>query len=158
MKSVLPSVTEMIRRPRIACRNPRATVSTSGSSGIEGRTFKIAQRCSLCSAQGKVISRCSANCSRGPRKKTKKQISRVRDGSGAACCATTKKIALELLLVIVRIRRMLRDHHWIFLQGVQCGLHRLFELPVVARRDRRRIVFHFNIRRDSPVLHFPFAF
>src|SRR5712664_2712010 len=37
IKSVLPSETEMIRRPRIACRNPRATVSTSGSSGI-GRT------------------------------------------------------------------------------------------------------------------------
>src|SRR5258707_9121799 len=34
MKSVFPSVTDMIRRPRIACRNPRATVSTSGSSGI----------------------------------------------------------------------------------------------------------------------------
>src|SRR6267378_2458448 len=34
MKSVFPSVTDMIRRPRIASRNPRATVSTSGSSGI----------------------------------------------------------------------------------------------------------------------------
>src|SRR5712691_295778 len=34
MKSVFPSATETILRPRIARRNPRATVSTSGSSGI----------------------------------------------------------------------------------------------------------------------------
>ena len=44
MKSVLPSVTETIRRPRIARRNPRATVSTSGSSGMGRRDFKIAHR------------------------------------------------------------------------------------------------------------------
>ena len=30
-------------------------------------------------------------------------------------------------------------------------------MPVVPRGNRRRIVFHFNIRRDSAVLHFPFA-
>src|SRR5260370_35953008 len=61
----------------------------------------------------------------------------------------------ELLLVIIRIRRMLGDHHRIFLQRLQRDLNSSFELPVVPGRNRRRIVFHFDIRRDSAVLHFP---
>jgi len=40
IKSVFPSVTDRIRRPRIVRRNPRATVSTSGSSGIGGANLQ----------------------------------------------------------------------------------------------------------------------
>jgi len=56
----------------------------------------------------------------------------------AAARAPTKETApgyVELLLVIVRIGRMLRDHDRILLQRLQCELDGLFELPVVARRN-----------------------
>ena len=40
MKSVFPSLTDTIRRPTIVRRSPRATVSTSGSSGMKGSPAK----------------------------------------------------------------------------------------------------------------------
>src|SRR6266568_7412768 len=124
IKSVLPSVTERIRRPRIACRNPRATVSTSGSSGIREPS---------------------------PQNNTPLQPSP----------RTTNRFHLvqrQSLLVVIRIRRMLGDHYQILLQRLQRHFHRLLELPVVARRNRRRIVFHLIFRRVPlfPNFHFPF--
>ena len=118
----------------------------------EERTFKIAQRHIQCSsgkgptlvAQGEVLFVIMLE---------------IDIGVGAACRGGRPYAALspQLLLVVIRIRRMLRDHHWILLQHFECDFHGLFELPVVPRRNRRGIVFHFNIRRDSAVLHFPFA-
>jgi hypothetical protein len=40
MKSVFPSVTDRIRRPRTLWRSPRAIVSTSGSSGMRSFAFQ----------------------------------------------------------------------------------------------------------------------
>ena len=64
---------------------------------------------------------------------------------------------LRLLLMIIRIRRMVRYHHRILLQRFQRHLHGLFQLRIVASGHRRRIIFHFNVRRDAVILHFPLA-
>src|SRR3989442_2640534 len=109
MKSVLPNVTERILRPRIVCRNPRATVSTSGSSGIgrENLQNSTAVGPMLYSEPG-----ISGSFFGAFEKRTGKQISRVRDCWGARRGGRPyAKIAAQLLLLVIRILRSLPDPH-----------------------------------------------
>ena len=62
-----------------------------------------------------------------------------------------------LFLMVVRIRRMIRDHHWMLLQRIERDLHGFFELRIVALRHRLRIVFDFDVGRDTGVFHFPLS-
>src|ERR1700693_4212229 len=130
MKSVFPSVTDMMRRPRIESRNPRATVSTSGSSGISVLD------------QTTTSSDAAAFALHSER--------RNRGGENA-------RNLIDSILVIVRIRRMIRNHHGIFLERVERDLHGLLKLRVVSPGHGRRIVFHFDVGCDSVVLYFPLA-
>src|ERR1700716_2057809 len=66
-------------------------------------------------------------------------------------------ISLRLIPVIIRIRRMIRYHHGIFLQRFQRHLYGFFELRVVARGNRGWIILHFDVRSDAVIFHFPFA-
>ena len=52
---------------------------------------------------------------------------------------------------------MLRDDHGIFFQSFQRDLYGFFELRVVSCGDGRRIIFHFDVGRDSVVFYFPLA-
>src|ERR1700722_8652330 len=122
MKSVFRSVTDRIRRPSTVNRNPRATVSTSGSSGMKSVHENITTLWPF---------------------STRPQ--------------TLTKSRRYLVLVIIRIRRMLRDDYWILFQSFQGDLHRSFELRVVSSGDGRRLIFHFDVGRDTVVLYFPFA-
>ncbi len=63
----------------------------------------------------------------------------------------------RLLLLIVRVRRRSGNHDWMRLQGFQRDLDCLLKLRVVASRDRRWIIFHFDVRRDAVIFHFPLA-
>ena len=58
----------------------------------------------------------------------------------------------------VRKRRVLR--RWrgrVLLQEVHHQLDSLFQLRIVARAHRLQFIFHFNVRRDTVILHVPGA-
>src|SRR6476661_212315 len=120
MKSVLPSVTETIRLPATAIWRPRATVSTSGSSGIT----------------------CGNHAS--------------TSNQEYSLCSELQRVSLHLL-VIIRIGRMIRNHHGIFLERIERDLNGFFQLCVVASSDGSWIVLDFDIRRDAVIFDFPFA-
>src|SRR2546422_5584535 len=95
MKSVLPNVTERILRPRIVCRNPRATVSTSGSSGIgrENLQNSTAVGPMLYSEPG-----ISGSFFGAFEKRTGKQISRVRSEEHTSELQSRLHLVCRLLL------------------------------------------------------------
>src|SRR5262249_19728558 len=114
-------------RPATAACRPRATVSTSGSSGMN--LTKITQ---LTAAPANPRQR------RGPHSS---------GGTGR----------LAQVLVIVRGRREGRDDQRMLFEPLEGDLDSFFQLRVMPGSDRSGLVFHLDVRRDAAILHFPFA-